>query len=107
MARISTYENDDSISLTDKFLGTDSETGATKNFSISSISNFVGRGGRYVHEQNSPSAVWTIQHNLDKFPSVVLVDAEDDVILGEINYESTNTIIITLSAAIPGKAFLN
>jgi len=60
-----------------------------------------------VHEQNSPSAVWTIQHNLEKFPSVVLVDAEDDVILGEINYESNNTIIITLSAAIPGKAFLN
>ena len=107
MARISSYGIDNTVTSTDKVLGTDSETGETKNFSISSISSFLSSGGRYVHEQNSPSAVWTIQHNLEKFPSVVLVDTEDDVILGEINYESNNTIIITLSAAIPGKAFLN
>jgi|TARA_B110000495_G_C22424045_1_gene268040 hypothetical protein len=107
MARISNYAQDGTVSAADKVLGTDSATGDTKNYTVSSISAFVGSNQRYVHDQNSPSAVWTIQHNLGKFPSVVLVDSEDDVVYGEVNYESNNTIIVTLSAAISGKAFLN
>jgi len=116
MARISTYDKDNTVTGTDKLLGTDSVTGQTKNFSLSSFNTLVSgtinvpgqdEVDSYVHEQNSPSAVWTINHNLNKYPSIVLVDTEDDVIYGEVNYESNNTIIITLSAAISGKAFLN
>ena len=116
MARISTYDQDGTVTGTDKLLGTDSATGQTKNFALSSFTTLVSgtinvpgedEVDSYVHTQNSPSAVWTINHNLSKYPSVVLVDTEDDVIYGEVNYESNNTIIITLSAAISGKAFLN
>lgn len=116
MARISTYGLDSTVTGDDKVLGTDAVTGQTKNFSISSFSSLVSgtinvpgedEVDSYVHEQNSPSAVWTVNHNLSKYPSIVLVDSEDNVIYGEVNYESNNTIIITLSAAISGKAFLN
>jgi DNA relaxase NicK len=116
MARISSYDLDSTVTADDKLLGTDSVTGQTKNFTLSSFSTLVSSTinvpgedevDSYVHEQNSPSAVWTINHNLSKYPSIVLVDSEDDVIYGEVNYDSNNTIIITLSAAISGKAFLN
>ena len=116
MARISSYGIDNMVTGTDKLLGTDSVTGQTKNFSLSSFNTLVSgtinvpgqdEVDSYVHEQNSPSSVWTINHNLNKYPSIVLVDSDDDVIYGEVNYESKNTILITLSAAISGKAFLN
>ena len=41
MARISTYNQDDSLNKLDKVLGTDSNTGATKNYTIDSILSFV------------------------------------------------------------------
>lgn len=41
MARISQYEQDGSLNKQDKVLGTDSSTGATKNYTIDSILSFV------------------------------------------------------------------
>ena len=41
MARISTYEQDSTLSKADKVLGTDSATGATKNFTLESITSLV------------------------------------------------------------------
>ena len=41
MARISQYEQDGTLSKQDKVLGTDSATGATKNYTIDSILSFV------------------------------------------------------------------
>ena len=116
MARISTYEQDVTISGADKVLGTDSVTGGTKNFTLGSVLSLVTGSinvpgedevDSYIHTQSQASATWTVQHNLDKYPSVVIVDNEDDVVHGQINYQSKNTIIITFSAAFAGKAYLN
>ena len=41
MARISSYGIDNTVTGTDKLLGTDSVTGQTKNFSLSSFSTLV------------------------------------------------------------------
>lgn len=41
MARISQYEQDGTLNKQDKVLGTDSDTGATKNYTIDSILSFV------------------------------------------------------------------
>lgn len=41
MARISQYEQDGTLNRQDKVLGTDSDTGATKNYTIDSILSFV------------------------------------------------------------------
>ena len=41
MARISTYGLDNSPSTSDKWIGTDSATGQTKNFSVESVINLI------------------------------------------------------------------
>ncbi len=61
----------------------------------------------YVHEQMVPSSVWTIQHNLGKKPSVVVVDSANSVVYGEIEYVDLNTIRLIFSGAFSGKAILN
>jgi hypothetical protein len=61
----------------------------------------------YVFTQSTPAAVWTINHDLGKYPSVSIVDSANDEVIGEVNYTSTSQVVITFSAAFSGKAFLN
>jgi hypothetical protein len=61
----------------------------------------------YVHIQSTPAAVWTINHNLGKYPAVSIVDSANDEVMSEVNYTSTNQVVLTFSAAFSGKAFLN
>ena len=61
----------------------------------------------YVHDQDSPSATWTINHTLSKFPSVSIVDSAGTLIIAEIEYVSTSQLVITFDASTSGKAYLN
>ena len=61
----------------------------------------------YVFTQSTPAAVWTINHDLSKYPAVSIVDSANDEVIGEVHYTSTSQIVITFSAAFSGKAFLN
>lgn len=61
----------------------------------------------YVHDQIASSKIWTINHNLNKYPSVMVVNSAGTVALGEITYTSLNQVVITFSAQFSGKAFLN
>jgi hypothetical protein len=61
----------------------------------------------YVFVQSTPSATWIINHDLNKYPSVSIVDSANDEVIGEVNYTSTTQVIISFSAAFSGKAFLN
>lgn len=62
---------------------------------------------KYVHTQSTPSAVWTITHNLKKFPSVTIVDSSGSVVIGEVNYTNNNQLTVTFNAGFSGKAYLN
>ena len=55
----------------------------------------------------TPSATWTIQHNMGKFPSVVVVNNNNVVMYGNITYIDTNNLTINFSAGFSGKAYLN
>jgi hypothetical protein len=67
-----------------------------------------GGGGTYVHSQDTPLAVWTINHNLGSYPSVTTVDSGGDMVFGgSILYVNNATVVITFSAAFSGKAYLN
>ena len=116
MAKISSFPLDTTISKTDKVIGTDSVTGATKNFNLgavlSLVSGTVNVPGQdeidsYEHTQGVASTTWTITHNLDKYPSITIVDTSDNVVNGEAQYQSKNTIVLNFSAAFAGKAYLN
>jgi hypothetical protein len=61
----------------------------------------------YTHTQNTPSATWTITHNLNCFPSVSIADSAGSVVIGDINYTNANTLVVTFAAAFGGKAYLN
>lgn len=61
----------------------------------------------YVHEQGSAATVWTVTHNLGKYPSVAVVDSAETVIIGQIEYLSSNQVRLTFSAGFAGKAYFN
>jgi hypothetical protein len=61
----------------------------------------------YAHTQGTASATWTINHNLDFYPNVTVVDSAGTIVEGEIAYTSRNQIVLTFSAAFSGKAYLS
>jgi hypothetical protein len=63
----------------------------------------------FIHTQLDPSKEWTIVHNLDKYPSVTIVDTDipPRVIYGGIEYISKNQLKVFFTTAIGGEAYLN
>lgn len=61
----------------------------------------------YIHEQGVASAVWTVQHNLDKYPSVTVVDSAENEIVADVEYVDKNSVIIRMTGASKGRAYLN
>lgn len=62
----------------------------------------------HVHIQNTAAATWTINHPLNKFPSVTIVDSAGDHVGGAIiNYINEAQLTATFGAAFAGKAYLN
>lgn len=61
----------------------------------------------YVHDQQVASTSWTVTHNMNKYPSVNIVDTANDEVTGDVKYNSLNQITITFTAAFSGKAYLN
>ena len=61
----------------------------------------------YIHEQGVASAEWTVKHNLNKYPSVTVVDSADNEIVADIKYLDTNTVRITMTGASKGRAYFN
>lgn len=61
----------------------------------------------HVHDQGLPALVWTVQHGLDKYPTVAVIDTGDNVVIGEVTYIDLNNLTITFNAAFSGKAYSN
>ena len=61
----------------------------------------------FVFEQNLPSNTWVVNHNLGKKPAAVVVDTTEHVVIGDIQYNSLNTLTITFVVSFSGKAYLN
>lgn len=81
----------------------------TSNISTSPYPPGPGTGDlNFVYTQTVPSAVWEVTHNLDKYPSVTIVDtAGTTIVPNEINYNSGNRLTIHFLAQFCGKAYLN
>ena len=68
------------------------------------------RSGGYVHVQESSRNVWTIPHNMGKYPSVSTftdTGGRMDRIFGDVGYPSENTVTVTFSISVSGVAYLN
>ena len=62
---------------------------------------------RFVHDQTSASATWSITHNMKFFPNVSIVDTALSKVIGEVVYTSENALTVTFSQSFAGKAYLS
>lgn len=74
---------------------------------ITGLQEALQRADTYIHEQGVASSEWVINHNLNKFPSVTVVDSADNEIIVSVRYVDANTCVIDLTSPFKGKAYLN
>ena len=68
----------------------------------------IQKASTYTHLQNTSAATWTVNHNMDKYPSVTVVTSAGDIAGGaEIDYIDKNNLTISFVSAFAGKAYLN
>lgn len=61
----------------------------------------------YEFTQGEASSDWTVVHNMDKYPSVSVVDSAGTLVVGDVEYINKNALIIHFSAEFSGKVYLN
>lgn len=66
-----------------------------------------GSDKHYTYLQPSASDRWLVEHNLNKFPSVQVVDSAGSIVVGEITYIDRNSLEIKFSGKFSGRAYLN
>jgi len=57
--------------------------------------------------QLTPSKIWCINHNLNKIPSVTVMDSAGTVVYGDVTNPDKNNTVIEFCSAFSGKASLN
>lgn len=60
----------------------------------------------YIFNQNMPNTIWDINHNLNKYPSVMVVDSAGTEVLGEVIFTSLNSLQLSFNSAFSGIATL-
>jgi hypothetical protein len=73
---------------------------------IISVSSLTG-DKNYEHEQSSPSAEWVVTHNLNKRPSVTVVDSAGTEIMCEVQHDSDNQVTLIFDSSTSGQAYFN
>lgn len=61
----------------------------------------------HIHIQYTPTNIWVINHDLDKYVSVSIVDSDNNLVIGDVQYNNRNTITVTFQVPFSGKAYIN
>ncbi len=61
----------------------------------------------YVFTQAEANTRWDIGHNLDRYPSVTVVDSAGTTVMGDVQYIDKNNIVVKFSSPFAGKVYLN
>jgi hypothetical protein len=61
----------------------------------------------YHHDQQVALDSWVINHNLGFFPNIIIIDSTGEQVMGNIIYNSINTVTLSFSSAISGIAQLS
>jgi len=83
------------------------------NADTGKVSYNTGTGGtgvsdkNFIHTQSASSSSWVVTHNLNKYPSVTVVDSAGTVVIGAVDYNSLNQATLTFNAPFGGKAYFN
>lgn len=71
---------------------------------------YIGSGGddkSFEFTQATAASIWNIKHNMNKYPSVSIVDSGGNIIYGDVEYIDLNNCVCHFSAPFSGKAYLN
>ena len=60
----------------------------------------------YTHNQGVAASVWNIEHNLNRYVQITIVDSGGNVVEGAESYDDLNNITIEFGAPFSGKAYL-
>lgn len=75
--------------------------------SITGLREIVNQIETFIYEQGVASDTWVIQHNLNKYPSVTIVDSAGSVFYPAVQYDNENQCTVRMNGATTGKAYLN
>ena len=81
-----------------------------KEYFISLLSwnpTVTGGDKTFVFDQGVPALVWVVNHNLNKFPAVSVVNTLKQEVYGKVDYINNNKLTITFNAQFSGQAFCN
>lgn len=71
------------------------------------IAGISDKSETFAVDQADAASQWVINHTLEKFPSVTVVDSAGNVVYGEVNYVDENTVTVDFGASFSGTAYLN
>lgn len=75
---------------------------------ISIDNGVISTIAKYTYRNTSPqSTEWVIEHNLNGYPSVTVVDSEGDVVECCVHYQNPNVCIVKMNTGCAGVAYLN
>lgn len=61
----------------------------------------------YIHSQSASSTVWTVVHNLNKYPVIQVIDSAGTWVEGDPHYLDLNQLTLTFSTAFSGSVSCN
>lgn len=84
------------------------EQEATISEGVVGLQGAAGSGDKhYEHTQSTPSAVWTIIHNLGKRPAVTVIDSGGNEWQSAVEHISVNQCVVRFTYPFSGSAYLN
>lgn len=67
----------------------------------------VNLGGTYTHTQDVASSTWVINHNLDFYPNIEIINSAGVSVVGEYQFVNPNVVVATFTDPFAGKAYLS
>ena len=61
----------------------------------------------YIYDQGVAATVWTINHYLNKYPSITVVDSAGSVVDYKATFINSNSLQLEFNSPFKGKAYLN
>jgi hypothetical protein len=107
MGAIVVKETGNAVTVTEVAGSSTVVTEKGNSVTVTGVIGGVTLDANFVYAQTSPSASWVINHNLNKYCSVTVVDSADNIVFGEVLYNSLNQVTLTFSGAFSGEAFFN
>ena len=80
---------------------------ASKDYFISLLTYAGQNDANFVFTLDGSANQYVINHNLNKYPSVTIVDGNDIEVYATVVFNSLNQVTLTFSSNFTGKAFFN